>query len=72
MQPNPFTPDEINLMCIYDTGSRLGLILELHHVSTYLTDEDAELAAIIQSAIVKLQNITDAQYDVLELYPDFC
>lgn len=72
MQNNPFTPDEINLMCIYDTGSRMGLLFELHDIASYLSADDKELAVLIHSTIEKLCNITDAEYDLLELYPDFC
>ena len=72
MQNNPFTPDEINLMCIYDTGSRMGLLFQLHDVASFLSEEDTELAGLIHSTIEKLCNMTDAEYDLLELYPDFC
>ena len=72
MQNTPFTPDEINLMCIYDTGSRMGLLFELHDVSSYLSEEDQELSVLIHSTIEKLCSMTDAEYDLLELYPDFC
>ena len=72
MQNNLFTPDEINLMCIYDTGRRMGLLFELYDVASYLSEEDKELAALIHSTIEKLCNMTDAEYDLLELYPDFC
>ena len=67
-----FTHDELNLMCIYDTGSRMGLLFELHDVASYLSEEDKELAVLIHSAIEKLCRMTDAEYDLLELYPDFC
>lgn len=72
MQNNPFTHDEINLMCIYDTGSRTGLMDELHHTASFLSKEDVELSALVQGTIAKLRNMTDAQYDLLKLYPDFC
>ena len=59
-------------MCIYDTGSRMGLLFELHDVASYLSEEDQELSVLIRSTIEKLCNMTDAEYDLLELYPDFC
>ena len=71
MKNNSFTHDEINLMCIYDVGSRKGLIKELNRTLALMPKEDAELASITESAITKLQDMTDDQYSVLELYPDY-
>ena len=71
MKNNSFTHDEINLMCIYDVGSRKGLIKELNRTLALMSKEDAELASITESAITKLQDMTDDQYSVLELYPDY-
>lgn len=49
-----FTHDEINLMTIYNTGCRAGLI-------EGLTD----------SVIAKLGKLSDAEFDALDLIPDF-
>lgn len=68
---NSFTNDEINLMCIYDTGTRCGLISELRAMREYLGPEEAELLALTDSALGKLDAITDDEYAALELYPDF-
>jgi hypothetical protein len=35
-----FTNDEVNLMCIYNTGTREGLIAELTHMRGYLGAEE--------------------------------
>ena len=71
MKTDSFTHDEINLMCIYDVGSRKGLIKELNRTLALMSKEDAELMSITESAITKLQDMTDDQYSVLELYPDY-
>ena len=71
MKNYSFTHDEINLMCIYDVGSRNGLIKELNRTLALMSKEDAELMSITESAITKLQDMTDDQYSVLELYPDY-
>lgn len=71
MKNYSFTHDEINLMCIYDVGSRKGLIKELNRTLALMSKEDAELMSITESAITKLQDMTDDQYSVLELYPDY-
>lgn len=38
-----FNHDEINLMCIYDTGSRTGLMNALSEMRKELNKEEAEL-----------------------------
>ena len=40
---NNFTFEEMNLMCIYNTGSRTGLIEALTEMRGYLTPEETEL-----------------------------
>ena len=49
-----FSIEELNLMCIYDTGTRSGLMAGLEKISTELAPEDAELAGLVQSALKKL------------------
>ncbi len=66
-----FTNDEINLMCIYNTGTREGLIAELTQMRGYLGAEETELLALTDSALEKLRNMSDAEYAALDLFPDF-
>jgi hypothetical protein len=66
-----FTNDEINLICIYDTGTRDGLIAELSQMRGYLGAEETELLALTDSALEKLRNMSDAEYAALDLFPDF-
>lgn len=66
-----FTFDEINLMCIYNTGTRQGLMDALKEMREYLEPDETELMAITDSALEKLSAMTDADYAALELYPDF-
>ncbi len=66
-----FTNDEINLMCIYNTGTRDGLIAELTQMRGYLGAEETELLALTDSALEKLRNMSDAEYAELDLFPDF-
>lgn len=66
-----FTNDEINLMCIYNTGTREGLIAELTHMRGYLGAEETELLALTDSALGKLRNISDSEYAELDMLPDF-
>ncbi len=68
---NTFTNDEINLMCIYNTGTRKGLIRELSEMRSYLDADETELRALTDSVLDKLKHISDAVYAALDLYPDF-
>lgn len=65
-----FTLAEKNLMVIYNTGSRLGLMNELGNMLSYLSDDETELHDITVSVIEKLNRITDAEFDALDLMPD--
>ena len=66
-----FTFEEMNLMCIYNTGSRTELIEALTEMRGYLTPEETELRDLTDSALGKLSSMTDAEFEELELYPDF-
>ena len=66
-----FTNDEMNLMCIYDTGTRTGLMKALSDMKAELGQNEIELLKLTDSTLNKLSGITDADYEKLELYPDF-
>ncbi len=65
------TYEEQQLMCIYNPGTRLGMIQALAEMRTYLDDDERELRALTDNAIAKLNAITDAEFDALDLLPDF-
>ena len=58
-------------MCIYNTGSRTGLIDSLREMRGELATEKTELRELTDSALGKLQAMSDAEFAELELYPDF-
>ena len=66
-----FTNDELNLMCIYDTGTKAGLIEALSTMREQLETDETELMQMTDSAIKKLHSMSDEDYAVLELFPDF-
>lgn len=66
-----FTNDEMNLMCIYDTGTRTGLIKALSEMRGELGADEVELRRLTDSTIEKLSAMTDKEYETVELYPDF-
>ena len=58
-------------MCIYNTGSRAGLIEALTEMRGELSLEETGLWELTDSALSKLQAMSDAEFAELELYPDF-
>lgn len=66
-----FTFEEKNLLCLYNTGSRSGLIDALTEMRGELSPEEAELREMTDSALGKLRAMSDAEFAELELYPDF-
>lgn len=68
-----FTIEEINLMCIYNTGTRTGLIKALENMTGYLTKEETELRGLAESVIARLRSMSDLDFHMLQdsLIPDF-
>ena len=67
----PITYEEQQLMSIYNHGTRLELIATLNEMRTYLDRDEQALKDITDSAIAKLNNMTDAEFETLDLIPDF-
>lgn len=68
---NTFTFEETNLLCIYNTGSRTGLMEALTDMRQELAPDEDQLRSLTDSVLNKLRNMTDDQFEQLELYPDF-
>ena len=66
-----FTADEMNLMCIYDTGTRKSLMEQLRQMHGYLETDQPELMEMTDSALEKLEKMSDTEYAALDLMPDF-
>ena len=66
-----FSIEELNLMCIYDTGTRSGLMAGLEIIALELAPDDAELSELIQSALKKLTAMSDQEYGESILVPDY-
>lgn len=65
------TFDEQQLMSLYNPGTREGLITALTEMRGYLAADEAELRELTDSAIAKLNGMSDAEYEALDLFPDF-
>ena len=66
-----FTFEEQQLMSIYNPGTRLGLIRTLVEMRTYLDKDEQDLKDLTDSAIAKLNAMTDVEFAELDLIPDF-
>ena len=66
-----FNIEEMNLMCIYNTGSRTGLIKSLKDMRQYLESDERELLGLTDQVLEKLDIMTDTEFEQLELYPEF-
>ena len=67
-----FTNDELNLMCIYSAGgNRKSLIEKLTEMKQYLESDEQDLLSLTESALSKLSQMSNEDFEKLELYPDF-
>lgn len=55
-----FTIEEINLLCIYSTVTRLALLADLNAALPDIYEP--EMREIFNTAIAKLEGMTDAEY----------
>lgn len=64
-----FTMEEMNLMCIFDTSSRASLLSEIRES---LPDVyDPELRQVMESAIAKLEAVSEEEFKALNFSPDW-
>ena len=61
-----FNHEELMLMMLYNTGTRLGLIHELRLMQCYLMPDEIALRELSESVIEKLKLLTDAEFAELE------
>lgn len=66
-----FTYEEQQLMSIYNPGTRTGMIQAMAEMRTYLDKDEWELMKLTDSALEKLSQMSDADFEMLELIPDF-
>ena len=71
MKANKVTYEERQLMAIYNPGTRKGLLEALVDMQQYLSKEERDLNDLTASAISKLQEMSDDEFEALDLVPDF-
>ena len=62
--------EELMLMMLYNTGTRLGFIHELRLMQCYLMPDETALRELSEGVIEKLKLLTDAEFAELEFPPD--
>ena len=65
-----FNHEELMLMMLYNSGTRLGLIHELRLMQCYLMPDEIALRELSEDVIEKLKLLTDAEFADLEFSPD--
>lgn len=61
-----FKGEELTLMILYNSGSRLGLMQELRLMQCYLLPDETALRELSEQVIEKLKLMTDAEFTELE------
>ena len=61
-----FNGEELMLMMLYNSGSRLGLMQELRLMQCYLMPDETALRELSEQVIEKLKLLTDAEFAELE------
>jgi len=64
-----FTVEEENLICAFDTSSRLALMIDINSALPEL--EDPELREIAEHVLCKLDAMPDAEFSMLILSPAY-
>ena len=58
-----FNGEELMLMMLYNSGTRLGLMQELRLMQCYLLPDETALLELSEGVIEKLKLISDADFD---------
>ena len=65
-----FSHEELMLMMLYNTGTRLGLVQELRLMQCYLMPDETALRELSENVIDKLKLLTDEQFAEIEFPMD--
>ena len=65
-----FNHEELTLIMLYNTGTRLGIIHELRLMQCYLMPDETALRELSEQVIKKLKLLTDAKFAELEFPQD--
>lgn len=65
------TFEEQQLLSLYNSGDRAGTISALRDMRGYLETDETELKELTDSVLEKLTAMSDADFEALDLMPDF-
>ena len=65
------TFEEQQLLSLYNTGDRAGTISAIRDMRGYLESDETELKELTDSVLEKLVEMSDADFEALDLMPDF-
>ena len=65
-----FNGEELMLMMLYNSGTRLGLVHELRLMQCYMMPGETALRELSEGVIEKLKLLTDAQFAEVEFPMD--
>ena len=68
---DPISYDEQQLIAIHNAGSLTKTLLNLKEMREFISDEETDLKSITDSAIRHLEEMTDEEYEQIDLIPDF-
>ena len=63
---NKFTVEETNLLCLYMTGSRQGVVVAMKAALPFMEGEMRDFAA---RTLAKVERMTEAEFVGLAVYP---
>lgn len=64
------TFEETNLIALYSGDTRTETIEKIEEMIPYLETDEAELRLLSESAISKLNDMSDEEFDELDLFPE--
>jgi len=66
------TFEEQSIICLYSaSGTRRGTIATMQDMRKYLQPDENELRQLTDSALTKLRHMTDAEFEAVDLCPNF-
>lgn len=68
---DPISYDEQQLIAIHNAGSRTKTVSNLKEMKEFISDEETDLKSITDLAIRHLEEMTDEEYEQIDLIPDF-
>lgn len=65
-----FNREEINLLSLYNTGSKDETLMELREMQSYLLEDETDLKHLSDTVISKIQKLSNREYMELLLTYD--